>query len=225
MPMIVLVVEGDRDTRDMYEALLNAEGFWVMKAGDPVEAFEYAKDFHPDAVLTDLGHPAESDGAELIRELRADPEFEFTPIIAVTGRQPREFPSLSDLELSALLVKPVSPRALVERLNAALQDSAVLRARSRAILERIPVLLQRSQAVLQRSADSGSVMLNRHQRGCPECGQPLTWIESSRVHQTRYDHYELCAQGCGLFCFNRSTEEFERLAAGQPRGAHASNGD
>ena len=53
----MLVVEDDRDTRDMYEALLSAGGFWVMKAGDAVEAFAYAKDFHPDAVLTDLGLP------------------------------------------------------------------------------------------------------------------------------------------------------------------------
>jgi DNA-binding response OmpR family regulator len=59
--MIVLVVEDDRDTRDMYEALLNAEGFRGTKAADPVEASAYAKDFHPDAVLTDLGHPTESD--------------------------------------------------------------------------------------------------------------------------------------------------------------------
>jgi DNA-binding response OmpR family regulator len=57
IPPIVLVVEDDRDTRDMYEALLSAGGFWVMKAGDAVEAFAYAKDFHPDGVLTDLGLP------------------------------------------------------------------------------------------------------------------------------------------------------------------------
>jgi two-component system chemotaxis response regulator CheY len=214
IPPIVLVVEDDRDNRDMYEALLNAEGFWVMKVGDPVEAFEYAKDFHPDAVLTDLGRSGESDGAELIRELRADPEFEFTPIIAVTGRQPSDFQTLKELEVSAVLLKPVSPDTLVERLNSALQDSALLRARSRALLERIPVLLQRSQAVLQRSSDAARAMLEARQRECPACGEPLVWVESSRVQQVSYDHYEWCARGCGLFCFNRSTGTFEQLAAG-----------
>jgi DNA-binding response OmpR family regulator len=213
IPPIVLVVEDDRDTRDMYEALLNAEGFWVMKVGDAAEAFAYAKDFHPDAVLTDLGLPGESDGAGLIRDLRAEPEFEFTPIIAVTGRQPRELPSLRGLKISAVLLKPVSPPALIERLRSALQHSALLRARSTAILERIPVLLRRSQAALRRSEDTAAAGQNSQQRACPGCGKPLIWVDSCDLRQGRYDYYQWCQQGCGLFCFNGSTQQFQQLAA------------
>src|SRR3954469_723901 len=156
MPPIVLVVEDDRDTREMYEALLKAEGFWVLKVADAIEAFEYAKDFHPDAVLTDLGLPGDAGGAGLIRHLRSQPEFEFTPIIAVTGRQPRELPSLRGLQVSAVLLKPVSPGTLIDRINRAMQESAVLRARSKAVLERIPVLLRRSHTALRRSADAST---------------------------------------------------------------------
>ena len=137
----MLIVEDDRDTREMYEALLQAEGFWVMKVADAVEAFEYAKDFHPDAVLTDLGLAGDFDGAGFIRHLRAEPEFEFTPIIAVTGRQPPELPSLRGLGISAVLLKPVAPGTLIGRIDSAMQESALLRARSKAILERIPVLV------------------------------------------------------------------------------------
>jgi DNA-binding response OmpR family regulator len=128
IPPIVLVVEDDRDTRDMYEALLSAEGFWVMKVSDALEAFEYAKVFKPDAVLTDLALPGEVDGAALIRNLRADPAFQFTPILAVTGRQPRDVPSIRGLDITAVLRKPVSPVNLIDRLNAAITDSAALRA-------------------------------------------------------------------------------------------------
>jgi DNA-binding response OmpR family regulator len=163
IPPIVLVVEDDRDTRDMYEALLSSEGFWVMKVGDAIEAIEYARDFHPDAVLTDLGLPGDADGAGLIRLLREDPVFEFTPIIAVTGTQPRELPSLRGLQISAVLLKPVSPRTLVDRLRSSLQESAVLRARSTAILDRIPVLLERTEAARRRSAEV--VAMRRARRG------------------------------------------------------------
>jgi DNA-binding response OmpR family regulator len=152
----VLVVDDDRDTRDMYEALLSAGGFWVLKVGDAVEAFEYAKDFHPDAVLTDLGLPGESNGAELIRDLRAHPAFEFTPIIAITGRQPRDLPSLRGLSISAVLLKPVSPGTLLDRLNASLRQSSVLRARSAAVLQRIPAALPHSRSPAGRSPHSDS---------------------------------------------------------------------
>jgi len=222
IPPIVLVVEDDRDTRDMYEALLNAEGFWVLKVADAVEAMEYAKDFHPDAVLTDLGLPGGSDGADLIRDLRADPDFEFTPIIAVTGRQPRELPSLRGLELSAVLLKPVSPAALVERLTAALHDSTVLRARSAALLERLPVLRERSSAAMGRSSRSAAAAAGRRARPCPRCVQPLTWFERSRVGEEQIDYFEPCERGCGLFSFNWRTEQFQELApkraGSNPRG-------
>jgi DNA-binding response OmpR family regulator len=211
IPPIVLVVEDDRDTREMYEVLLKAEGFWVMKVADAVEAFEYAKDFHPDAVVTDLGLPGESDGAGLIRCLRTQPEFEFTPIIAVTGRQPRELPSLHGLQISAVLLKPVSPGALIDRIKAAMQESAVLRARSKAALERIPVLLQRSHAALRRSAEAAA---SRPERACPVCGHSLVWVNSRNLSQGRCDYYDWCEFGCGLFCCNVSTGEFQQLAPG-----------
>jgi len=206
-PPLVLVVEDHRDTRDMYEALLNAEGFWVLKVGDAVEAFEYARDFHPDAVLTDLGWSGESDGANLIRRLRKNPEFEFTPVIAVTARQERELAPIGDLRISALLVKPVSPNLLIDQLNAALHKSAVLRARSRALLERIPVLVKRSQSALRRSQATPRTW--PRQRPCPRCGRPLTWARKVRQFHATYDHYEPCAHGCGEWRFNRSAHSFE----------------
>ncbi|MEN3339860.1 MAG: hypothetical protein V7647_3536 [Acidobacteriota bacterium] len=216
IPPIVLVVEDDRDTRDMYEALLNSEGFWVMKVGDAIEAFEYATNFHPDAVLTDLGLGRDADGAGLIRSLRAVSEFEFTPIIAVTGTQPRELPSLRGLQISAVLLKPVSPRTLIDRLRSALQESSVLRARSTAILERIPVLLDRSEAARRRSTAAAATRRAARDRRCPRCEAPLIWVDSSDRAEGRVDYYQSCGRGCGLFCFNDSRQEFEQLAATDP---------
>ena len=210
IPPIVLIVEDDRDTREMYEALLQAEGFWVMKVADAIEAFEYARDFHPDAVLTDLGLAGDFDGAGFIRHLRAEPGFEFTPIIAVTGRQPPELPSLRGLGISAVLLKPVAPGTLIGRIESAMQESALLRARSKAVLERIPVLVEQSRAALRRSADAARL---RRQRRCPACQQPLVCVERKQKPQGGHDDYE-CERGCGLFRFDVRMQTFERLAPG-----------
>jgi hypothetical protein len=65
IPPIVRVVDDDRDTRDMYEAVLGAGGFRVRRAGDPVDVFEYAGYFHPDGLAHDEGELA-----RLIDEVR-----------------------------------------------------------------------------------------------------------------------------------------------------------
>jgi hypothetical protein len=118
-------------------------------------------------------------------------------------------PSLRGLGIAAVLLKPVSPRALIDRIKSAMQESAVLRARSRALLERIPVLLQRSHAGLKRSAAVASAT---RQRACPRCGRLLVWAHSRELPEGRYDYYRRCKQGCGLFGFNVNAREFQPLA-------------
>jgi two-component system cell cycle response regulator len=123
LPPIVLVVDDHADTVEMYDLLLSAEGYWVARASTAIEAFEYALEVRPDAIVTDLGLPGEMDGTDLIRQLRADPAFQHVPILAVTGREPRDMPSLAGLNILALLLKPVAPETLLARVHGALADS------------------------------------------------------------------------------------------------------
>ena len=92
-----------------------------------------------------------------------------------------------------------------------MQESALLRARSKAILERIPVLVEQSLAALRRSADAARL---RRQRRCPVCQQPLVWVDRKRLPHGRHDYYESCEKGCGLFRFDVRMQTFERLAPG-----------
>ena len=127
VPPIILVIDDHQDTLDAYSALLSAEGYWVATASTALEGIAYAQDVRPDAVVTDLGLPGPRDGVDLIRALQAHPTLKQTPIVAVTGREPREVPSMAGVQVSALLVKPVSSRALLERVAAAIDQSAARR--------------------------------------------------------------------------------------------------
>ena len=221
IPPIVLVVENDRDSRDMYEALLNSEGFWVLKVGDASEAFEYARDFRPDAVVTDLGLGAESDGAELIRRLRGSRDFDFTPVIAVTGLQPPEMPSLHGLEVSAVLLKPVSPRTLWSGWTRRSRNRRCCGRGAGPCSKKSRSCLTRSRSAARRwsSFKASTTAAFSRQRNCPDCGQPLFWIDTSRLHDATDDFYDACVRGCGASSFNRSTSRFE-TAATRSRSAH-----
>ncbi len=88
VPPIVLLVEDDADTRDLYQTALGFAGLWVAQAADADDALEYAIDLRPDSVLMDIALPAPGDGFGLARALRESTRFSETPIVAVTGLEP-----------------------------------------------------------------------------------------------------------------------------------------
>lgn len=212
VPPIVLIVDDHVDTLEMYSSLLSSEGYWVASATTAQEGIAYAQDVRPDAVVTDLGLPGPRDGVDLIRELQAHPTLSRIPIVAVTGREPRDVPSLAGVQIAALLLKPVSPRALLGRIAGAIELSRELRARSEHLRERIPALLKRADTLLQKSAAIAERTAAWQLRKCPVCSDRLTFIESGVLGGVEYEYYQWCRNRCGLYCFNRRTQTFERLA-------------
>lgn len=47
---------------------------------------------------------------------------------------------------------------------------------------------------------------------CPVCASPLVWADRRTVGGIEYDYYRWCATGCGLYCFDRATDEWLKLA-------------
>jgi CheY-like chemotaxis protein len=117
-PSSVLIVEDDRDTREMYANFFQGLGCATFTAGDGREALRSAGAFAPDVIVLDLALP-ELDGWEVARRFRADPRMRWARIVAVSGHaelsaRMRALSAGADL----FVPKPVTPADLLARVQA-----------------------------------------------------------------------------------------------------------
>ena len=111
-PRRVLVVDDHRDGGESVGALLRSWGHTVDVLTDPEAVVGRAHEFHPDAVLLDIGLPGLS-GYDLARLLREDPATARATLIALTGYgQPADRERALASGFERHLVKPVQPDAL-----------------------------------------------------------------------------------------------------------------
>ena len=116
-PPRVLLVEDDRDTREMYCQYLSFSGMEVTEARDGRRALERAANERPDVVVTDIAMPV-MDGLELSRRLRAQVETRDVPIIAVSGQaSDRARQAGADIVLD----KPCEPDRLLHEIEGVLK--------------------------------------------------------------------------------------------------------
>jgi len=82
----VMVVEDDPNTREMLCRQLEKERWQVIKAENGKNALEVMKVNSPQLILLDLMMP-EMDGFELVAALRAHPQWQSVPAIAITAKE------------------------------------------------------------------------------------------------------------------------------------------
>jgi CheY-like chemotaxis protein len=80
----VLLVEDNEENRELLAHMLRSRGAEVRTAGNGREALDAAADIRFDFVLLDLQMP-EMDGFQVLRRLRALPDGERLPIVALTA--------------------------------------------------------------------------------------------------------------------------------------------
>ena len=80
----ILLVEDNEMNRDMLSRRLVRKGYEVVCAVDGLEAVEMAGSEAPDLILMDMRLP-ELDGWEATRRVKADPETQSIPVIALTA--------------------------------------------------------------------------------------------------------------------------------------------
>jgi two-component system alkaline phosphatase synthesis response regulator PhoP len=113
----VLVIEDDRDLRDLVRRYLERAGHAVLSTGSGVEGLRLLAEGAPDLVVLDVGLP-DLDGIEVLREARANGQ---TPVIVLTARSDVQDRILG-LSLGAddYVTKPFSPTELTLRVSAVL---------------------------------------------------------------------------------------------------------
>jgi len=108
----VLVVEDNVDSAEMMAFMLKFGGHEVRVARDGMEALKVARAFRPQVVLCDIGLP-KMNGYEVAAQLRAQPDFEQTRLVALTGYgQEEDLRRAREAGFDVHLVKPVDPDAL-----------------------------------------------------------------------------------------------------------------
>lgn len=114
----ILIAEDDANTSALVATYLEREGFTTIAAFDGAEALRLARLKKPGFVVLDIMLPG-LDGWDVCRELR---KFSNVPILMLTARE-EEIDRILGLSLGAddYVVKPFSPRELVERVKAILR--------------------------------------------------------------------------------------------------------
>lgn len=117
----VLVVEDDRDLRELLRRYLERAGHAVLSAGSGVEGLTLLNDAAPDLVVLDLGLP-DLDGTEILRAARTGRRI---PVLVLTARSDVE-DRITGLTLGAddYVTKPFSPTEVTLRVGAVLSRTS-----------------------------------------------------------------------------------------------------
>lgn len=114
----ILIVEDDPNTVALIATYLQREGFSTLSANDGESALQMARRYSFSLIVLDVMLP-KVDGWEICRQLRRTSDV---PILMLTARE-EEIDRVLGLSLGAddYVVKPFSPRELVERIKAILR--------------------------------------------------------------------------------------------------------
>ncbi len=123
MPRTVLLIEDNEQNRYLATFLLEQHGYRVVASSDGPAGIAEASRLRPDLILLDIQLPG-MDGYAVARALRAVPELQSTPIVAVTS-----YAMVGDREKSlgagcnGYIEKPINPDTFVAEISRFHPDS------------------------------------------------------------------------------------------------------
>jgi DNA-binding response OmpR family regulator len=113
----IVLIEDDADLYALIQYNLQKEGFQVVGSQTGKGALELCRRERPDLVILDIMLP-DSDGLEICKGIRANPDLATVPVIFLTARA-SETDRIVGLELGAndYIVKPFFVRELIARVK------------------------------------------------------------------------------------------------------------
>ena len=118
---VVLIAEDDRDIRELVVTKLSGAGFRVIAVADGLAALNAIREQLPDIALLDVMMPGSS-GLDVVGKLRTDERTAAVPVILLSAKS-QDFDVETGIAAGAAdyIVKPFSPRDLLERIEAVLR--------------------------------------------------------------------------------------------------------
>jgi len=112
-----IIVDDDRETREMLALSLEAEGFEVSQAANGLRLISTLHVDRPDMILLDV-NLSWIDGFELCRAVKKSEEFKRVPVIFISARtSSSDVKKGLDAGASDYFTKPVDLRSLVARMR------------------------------------------------------------------------------------------------------------
>jgi two-component system, chemotaxis family, CheB/CheR fusion protein len=120
----VLIVDDNVDACDSVAMILTAYGYDVRCLYDGLTVLPTAMQWRPDVIILDIGLPGMS-GLEVSAQLRQQPQFQSTPLAALTGYgQDEDRRRSQQAGFDVHMTKPVDPQALCQWLAQQLDAGA-----------------------------------------------------------------------------------------------------
>lgn len=117
---LVLIIEDEDVICNFISAVLNSNGYQVIKTSTGKEGLSMTASYSPDIILLDLGLP-DIDGIEVLKSMR---EWSKIPVVVVSARgHEREKVEALDLGADDYIVKPFGTSELLARIRTALRHS------------------------------------------------------------------------------------------------------
>jgi two-component system cell cycle response regulator DivK len=118
---LILVVEDNVDTREMYMMYLAHLGYRTISAADGLEALAVVAAQRPDLILLDVTMPR-LDGWDTARRLKEDPTAKVIPLLILTAHAFREHRDRAQqLGADGFLAKPILLDDLAREIRRALR--------------------------------------------------------------------------------------------------------
>ena len=114
MSQKILIVDDSESIRQAVGITLEKAGYTVQSAIDGLNALDYLKGEPLSLIITDLNMP-NLDGIELVKKIRADENYKFTPILILTTEsQAEKRNEAKSAGATGWIVKPFFPDKLIE---------------------------------------------------------------------------------------------------------------
>lgn len=119
----ILVVEDDKEVREMIKIMLEvAGGYKVVTASNGKEGVKKANMVKPALVLLDIKMP-EMDGLRTLELLKECTTTKMIPVVILTGHDEEAFKlKTGKLQAADYLLKPITADELVARIEKALKE-------------------------------------------------------------------------------------------------------
>jgi CheY-like chemotaxis protein len=120
----ILIADDELDVQLLLCLFFERQGHTIIRARDGQEAVAAATSQLPDLILMDIQMPRKT-GIEAVQELRSDPRFASTPIIAITAHARSFLPSdILRAGFNQIIFKPFDFAEVEARICQAMRPEA-----------------------------------------------------------------------------------------------------